>query len=125
MFDPTADLGTNAMRLVYTSTATCPDASDSQTRRPATVPLIRGRLDVSKQIAHAHQATVNDLVLAAVTGGLRQLLASRGEEVHALVQRAMVTRPPTSACAPPTGRSPAFSAETAPVDRPPCGVCTA
>src|SRR5215472_16889007 len=53
--------------------------------------IIRGRLDLTKQIAHAHQATVNDVVLAAVAGGLRQLLASRGEDVAGLVQRAMVT----------------------------------
>ena len=53
--------------------------------------LIRGRLDPIKQIAHAHQATVNDVVLAAVAGGLGQLLASRGEDVAGLVQRAMVT----------------------------------
>ena len=31
------------------------------------------------------------MVLAAVAGGLRQLLASRGEDVQGLVQRAMVT----------------------------------
>src|SRR5215472_13067798 len=53
--------------------------------------IVRGRLDVTKQIAHAHHATVNDVVLAAVAGGLRQLLASRGENVQQLVQRAMVT----------------------------------
>jgi WS/DGAT/MGAT family acyltransferase len=53
--------------------------------------IIRSRLDLTKQIAHAHHATVNDVVLAAVAGGLRQLLASRGEDVHDLVQRAMVT----------------------------------
>ena len=53
--------------------------------------LIRGRLDFAKQIAHARQATVNDVVLAAVAGGLRQLLASRGEDVAGLTQRAMVT----------------------------------
>jgi diacylglycerol O-acyltransferase len=53
--------------------------------------IIRGRLDLTKQIAHAHRATVNDVVLAAVAGGLRQLLASRGEDVQALTQRAMVT----------------------------------
>jgi diacylglycerol O-acyltransferase len=34
---------------------------------------------------------VNDVVLAAVAGGLRQLLASRGEDTRGLVQRAMVT----------------------------------
>ena len=31
------------------------------------------------------------MVLAAVAGGLRQLLASRGEDIRGLVQRAMVT----------------------------------
>ena len=53
--------------------------------------LIRGRLDPVKHIAHAHHATVNDAVLAAVAGGLRQLLASRGEDIQHLMQRAMVT----------------------------------
>jgi diacylglycerol O-acyltransferase / wax synthase len=53
--------------------------------------VIRGRLDPTRQIAHAYYATVNDVVLAAVAGGLRELLASRGEDVHDLVQRAMVT----------------------------------
>jgi WS/DGAT/MGAT family acyltransferase len=53
--------------------------------------IVRGRLDRTKQLAHAHQATVNDVVLAAVAGGLRQLLAGRGEDVRGLVQRAMVT----------------------------------
>jgi diacylglycerol O-acyltransferase / wax synthase len=53
--------------------------------------LIRGRLDLTKQIAHAHDAKVNDVVLAAVAGGLRDLLASRGENIRGLVQRAMVT----------------------------------
>jgi diacylglycerol O-acyltransferase / wax synthase len=53
--------------------------------------IIHGRLDHAKQIAHAHHATVNDVVLAAVAGGLRQLLTSRGEDVAGLVQRAMVT----------------------------------
>jgi WS/DGAT/MGAT family acyltransferase len=53
--------------------------------------IIRGRLDLTKQIAHVHHAKVNDVVLAAVAGGLRRLLASRGEDVQGLVQRAMVT----------------------------------
>src|SRR5215472_9569391 len=53
--------------------------------------IIRGRLEATKQIAHAHGATVNDVVLAAVAGGLRELLASRGEDTRGLVQRAMVT----------------------------------
>jgi diacylglycerol O-acyltransferase len=53
--------------------------------------IVRSRLDLTKQIAHAHHAKVNDVVLAAVAGGLRELLASRGEDVRGLVQRAMVT----------------------------------
>ena len=52
--------------------------------------VVRGRLDVAKQVAHAHRAKVNDVVLAAVAGGLRQLLAARGEEVENLVLRVMV-----------------------------------
>jgi diacylglycerol O-acyltransferase / wax synthase len=53
--------------------------------------VVRGRLDLAKQIAHVHHAKVGDVVLAAVAGGLRELLASRGEDVERLVQRAMVT----------------------------------
>jgi diacylglycerol O-acyltransferase len=53
--------------------------------------VVRGRLEVAKQIAHVHNAKVGDVVLAAVAGGLRQLLAGRGEDVDGLVQRAMVT----------------------------------
>jgi diacylglycerol O-acyltransferase len=52
--------------------------------------IVRGRLEVAKQIAHAHHAKVNDVVLAAVAGGLRQLLAGRGEDVDRLVLRVMV-----------------------------------
>jgi diacylglycerol O-acyltransferase / wax synthase len=53
--------------------------------------IVRSRLDLTKEIAHTHHAKVNDVVLAAVAGGLRELLASRGEDVRGLVQRAMVT----------------------------------
>jgi WS/DGAT/MGAT family acyltransferase len=35
--------------------------------------VVRGRLDLTKQSAHVHHAKVNDVVLAAVAGGLRQL----------------------------------------------------
>jgi diacylglycerol O-acyltransferase / wax synthase len=54
-----------------------------------TLSIIRRRLDLTKQIGHAHHATVNDVLLAAVAGGLRQLLAGRGEDVAGLVQRTM------------------------------------
>jgi WS/DGAT/MGAT family acyltransferase len=53
--------------------------------------FVRGRLDPAKRAAHVHDAKVNDVVLAAVAGGLNELLAGRGEEVQGLAQRAMVT----------------------------------
>ena len=66
----------------------------AQANRPVggrrSLTLIRSRLDLAKQIAHAHDAKVNDVVLAAAASGLRELLASRGEPVDALVLRAMV-----------------------------------
>ena len=55
-----------------------------------TLAIVRSRLDLVKAIAHAHHATVNDVLLAAVAGGLRDLLASRGERVDELVLRAFV-----------------------------------
>lgn len=52
--------------------------------------LVRGDLARAKTIAHAHGGTVNDVVLAAVAGGLRDLLLARGEPVADLVLRASV-----------------------------------
>jgi diacylglycerol O-acyltransferase / wax synthase len=52
--------------------------------------VVRGRLEVAGQVAHAHHAKVNDVVLAAVAGGLRRLLAGRGEDPDGLVLRVMV-----------------------------------
>ena len=43
-----------------------------------------------KDAAHGAGGTVNDAVLAAVAGGFRELLQSRGENVVGLVLRAMV-----------------------------------
>jgi hypothetical protein len=47
--------------------------------------IVRGRLEVAKQIAHVHNTKAGDVVLAAVAGGLRQLLVSRGEDVDGMV----------------------------------------
>ena len=52
--------------------------------------VIRSDLDLAKRVAHAHGGTVNDVLLAAVAGGLRDLLSSRGELVDGLVLRAFV-----------------------------------
>jgi diacylglycerol O-acyltransferase / wax synthase len=52
--------------------------------------LARADLASVKTVAHAHGGTVNDVVLAAVAGGARQLLASRGELRPGLVLKATV-----------------------------------
>jgi diacylglycerol O-acyltransferase / wax synthase len=38
--------------------------------------LVRTKLDVVKEVAHAHDATVNDVLLVATAGGLRALCAA-------------------------------------------------
>jgi len=53
--------------------------------------LVRSRLEPLKDSAHAHHGKVGDVVLAAVAGGLRELLLGRGELANGLTQRAMVT----------------------------------
>jgi WS/DGAT/MGAT family acyltransferase len=45
---------------------------------------------VAKQIAHAHDATVNDVLMTAMAGGLRALLLARGEGVERIALRAYV-----------------------------------
>jgi len=52
--------------------------------------LVRADLERVKTAAHAHGAKVNDVVLAAVAGGARALLASRGELTPGLVLKASV-----------------------------------
>ena len=47
--------------------------------------LVRSNLDMIKQIARTHDATVNDVLLAVTAGGLHGLLRSRGESVADLV----------------------------------------
>ena len=52
--------------------------------------VVRGAMEPVAQAAHAAGATVNDVLLTAIAGGLRNLLRSRGEQVDALVLRAYV-----------------------------------
>ncbi len=52
--------------------------------------LVRSDLDVVKQIAHHNDATVNDVLMTVVAGGLRDLLLGRGEVIEGLVLRAFV-----------------------------------
>jgi diacylglycerol O-acyltransferase len=50
----------------------------------------RSRLSDIKEIRQAHGGTVNDVVLAAITGAFRELLLARGEEVQGRVVRTLV-----------------------------------
>ena len=62
--------------------------------------LVRADLEQAKQVAHAHHATVNDVVLCTIAGGARALLAGRGELQRPLVLKVSVAasvRAPASA----------------------------
>ena len=52
-----------------------------------TLAVVRARMDEVGQIAQAHGATVNDVLLAGTAGGLRALLSGRGELTDDLVVR--------------------------------------
>ena len=52
--------------------------------------LVRSDLELVKRIAHTQNAKVNDVLMAAVAGGLRELLVGRAEPVEGLVLRAFV-----------------------------------
>ena len=52
--------------------------------------LIRTRLETARQVAHAHHAKINDVVLAAVAGGLRALLREPWRGRPTLTLRATV-----------------------------------
>jgi diacylglycerol O-acyltransferase len=52
--------------------------------------LVRSDLGLVKRIAHAHDAKVNDVLMVALAGGLRELLLGRGERVDGLDLRAFV-----------------------------------
>jgi WS/DGAT/MGAT family acyltransferase len=55
-----------------------------------TLVLVRSSLQAVKQVGREHQATVNDVLMAGVAGGLRNLLCSRGEPIEDLVLRGYV-----------------------------------
>jgi WS/DGAT/MGAT family acyltransferase len=52
--------------------------------------LVRGTTREVRRIARAHDATVNDVLLAIIAGGLRALLGSRGEPVNGVTARIYV-----------------------------------
>jgi diacylglycerol O-acyltransferase / wax synthase len=52
--------------------------------------VIRTPLDEVRAVAHAHHATVNDVLLALTAGGLRTVLRGRGEPVEGTAVRTYV-----------------------------------
>jgi hypothetical protein len=55
-----------------------------------TLAIVRSRLDALKTVAHEHGAKVNDVFLAGIAGGLRELLLHRGEPIAGLMMRVYV-----------------------------------
>jgi hypothetical protein len=55
-----------------------------------TLALVRSSIELVKEIAHAHDATVNDVLLTVTAGGLRGLLRGRGERIEDLSVRIYV-----------------------------------
>lgn len=52
--------------------------------------VVRSTLDVTKKVAHAHGAKVNDVVLTAVAAGYAELFRGRGEPTDGVVLRTFV-----------------------------------
>ena len=50
-----------------------------------TLALVRSSLEPVHEVAQAHDATVNDVLLTMIAGGLRGLLASRGEPTEGVI----------------------------------------
>ena len=55
-----------------------------------TLAILRTDLEKTKAVAHAHHGTVNDVLMASIAGGLRELLLKRGEPVEGVTLRATV-----------------------------------
>lgn len=80
--------------------------------------FVRGDLGRAKAIAHAHGATVNDVVLAAAAGGARRLLDARGELGPGLVLKASVAVSVRGSGEPVTGNRVAAMVAPLPVGEP-------
>jgi diacylglycerol O-acyltransferase / wax synthase len=50
-----------------------------------TMALVRSSLEQVSEVAHSHGATVNDVLLTVIAGGLRGLLGSRGEPIEGVI----------------------------------------
>ena len=95
LLDPVGTLqrvrhGWPAMREVFTEGRAPKTSVNRRIGSARRLALVRTALDLTKEIGHAHDATVNDVLLTAVASGYRALLRHRGEPVDGLSLRTMV-----------------------------------
>ena len=74
----------SAMRGMVSAPPTPRTSLDQVVGADRSLALIRGNLDLARQVAHRHGAKVNDVLLAVTAAGLRGLLRGRGEPVENL-----------------------------------------
>lgn len=73
-----------ALREVLIDDRTDPTSLNRLIGPDRTLALLHGDLAAARDTAHAHGATVNDVLLTATAGGLRALLDARDEDVQAV-----------------------------------------
>lgn len=78
------------LREILADRALPPTSLDRRVGANRRVALIRGKLDLVREIAHRYDAKVNDVLLCLIGGAIRRLLQSRGEAVDGTVVRVYV-----------------------------------
>jgi WS/DGAT/MGAT family acyltransferase len=73
-----------ALRELLVDDRTDPTSLNRLIGPDRTLALLHGDLAAARSTGHAHGGTVNDVLLTATAGGLRALLAARGEQVDAV-----------------------------------------
>jgi diacylglycerol O-acyltransferase / wax synthase len=79
-----------AMREILADEALPATSLDRRVGPDRSLALIRTNVNLVKEVAHAHGAKVNDVLLTIIAGGLRALLQSRKEPIDEAVIRVYV-----------------------------------
>ena len=74
----------SATRGMFSAPPTPRTSLDQVVGADRSLAVIRGNLELARQVAHRHGAKVNDVLLAVTAAGLRGLLRGRGEPVEDL-----------------------------------------
>jgi diacylglycerol O-acyltransferase len=82
--------GWPAMREILAEGKLPATSFDHSVGQDRSLAVVRSSIDMVKEVAHAYHGKVNDVLLAAIAGGLRKLLAGRGEPVEGVVVRIYV-----------------------------------